>query len=165
MNQASALVSLEPMDLSLVMIGLLTEFEDQPVEAAGPLSAEVMGNPGLVEIAVRNGIRNALESQAAAGVGESVVVTWNRTDREAWVTVLDRGSGFPKRTSQVFQFGSSTKEGHVGAGLALARRCANSLHGNISVRNRDGGGAAFELRWRTVFPGDASTIKEVENGV
>jgi len=154
LNKASALVSLEPIDLSAVMRGLLAEFEDQPVEQAAPPSVPVVGNAALIEMAVRNGIRNALEAQAAGGIAEPVVVSWNRSDREAWVTVLDRGPGLPDRRAHIFRRGSSTKAGHLGFGLALARRSAMSLRGTVTVRNRQGGGAAFELRWPTVPSGD-----------
>jgi signal transduction histidine kinase len=163
-NKASELVSRELIDLSQVVGAVLEEFAGLNVEPAGPPALSVNGNAGLIEMALRNGVRNAVEATSQTGSLEPVVVSWNRSDGEAWISVLDRGSGLPDRRTHIFRIGSSTKKGHLGFGLALARRCAKSLHGVLTVRSRDGGGTAFELRWPAYEIGDEDNhVSEATN--
>ena len=50
---------------------------------------------------------------------------------------------------KAFEVGVTTKPkaDHLGMGLAIARRAAHSLGGQVSLSPREGGGASFELRW------------------
>ncbi len=71
---------------------------------------------------------------------------------ECVVTVADRGPGIPEaHLSRVFERffsyrpGSERRE-HMGLGLAIAQAVVGGYGGAISVRDRPGGGAAFEVR-------------------
>ena len=68
------------------------------------------------------------------------------------VTVADRGPGIPdSHLDRVFDrfFSyrpSESRRDHLGLGLAIARRIVESHGGTIAARNREGGGALFEVR-------------------
>ena len=118
------------------------------VERTGPRPLLIHSDGALVELAVRNGLQNACEAteRVAEADREAVVVSWNTTDRDFWVVVLDRGFGLPADSRDPFKFADSRKEGHLGVGLALARQAARTLHGDVTLTARSGGGMAFELR-------------------
>jgi signal transduction histidine kinase len=123
---------------------------------AGPSPFVAVGDRGLVELALRNGVINAVEATREIDAGDddhSIVVNWNKTDRDYWVAVLDRGPGIPERAAAIFDFGTTTKEGHLGMGLALAIRAARSMRGDLSIATRETEGARYELRWPLSYPG------------
>ncbi len=68
------------------------------------------------------------------------------------VTVSDRGPGIPdahlrRVFERFFTYRPVSGRGdHVGLGLAIARRIIEGYGGRIVARNRDGGGASFEVR-------------------
>lgn len=109
------------------------------------------GDDSLVEVAVRNGLRNSIEATEAAAGGsgklENVVINWGETEKDYWIAILDHGNGLPPGSERIFDIGSSTKEGHFGMGLALAKRAAWSLRGDITLTPRKDGGVKFEFRW------------------
>jgi len=121
------------------------------VDLAGPSPLLLVGDRSLVELALSNGIRNALEAVEQTNGDEDlspIVVSWGETDRDFWITVLDRGMGPPGAASRAFEIGSTTKKGHLGMGLTTARQAIQSLGGEVNLTTRgEGGGARFELRW------------------
>jgi signal transduction histidine kinase len=129
---------------------------DQSVEFIGPDPLLVWANQALLSVCLRNALANAVQAanEADQDLAESpLIVSWDETDTDYWVAVLDRGRGLPPARSQILEIGSTTKEGHLGMGLALADRAARSLRGDISLADREGGGVRFELRWPRP-PGD-----------
>lgn len=117
------------------------------VQFAGPEPLMVEGSPHLIELVVKNALRNAVESEQAAGISLPVLVSWDQTDRETWITVLDRGVGLPAGSEHAFAIGRTSKASHAGMGLAIVERAAQSLFGRVTLSPREGGGVAFELRW------------------
>jgi len=115
------------------------------VQAAGPAELIAHGDPALVRLVVRNGVVNALE--ASTTTDEPVVVAWGATDRDYWVAVLDRAGSLPTNVGRLFTFGSSTKAGHLGAGLALVRQAARALGGTGELVTTREGSTRFEVRW------------------
>jgi signal transduction histidine kinase len=116
------------------------------IEKAGPSPLIVFGDKSLVDMAARNGLRNAIEAAESVSEGK-VVINWGKTDRDYWVAVLDNGIGLPAGADRAFDIGSTSKEGHLGMGLALAKRAIRTMHGNIWLNPRSDGGAAYEFRW------------------
>lgn len=126
------------------------------IELAGPRTLIVTGDPYRVELALRNGVKNALESVSdvksdgkAPGTAQEVLISWDESDGELWVVVLDRGIGLPAGFERAFELGRSSKPEaiHFGLGLTIAQRAARSIGGRVALAPRDDGGASFELRW------------------
>ncbi len=124
-----------------------TQGAEIPVEVAGTKPFVILGDAALLDIILSNGVRNALEATKESNSTEAIVINWGETDRDYWMSVLDRGVGFPKGFSKVFEIGATTKKGHKGMGLALARQAAKSLSGEITLSPREPHGAKFEFRW------------------
>lgn len=119
------------------------------IEKIGPAPLVALCDRALIEIAVSNGLRNAVEATSTVDTlpRKGVVVTWGETERDYWISIIDNGCGLPRGLDRVFDIGSSTKTGHLGMGLALARRAARSLRGDVTLSPRSEGGARYEIRW------------------
>jgi signal transduction histidine kinase len=152
LGRAAATPAFEEFDLAGLVLNLRAlegERFDVTIAHQGPDPLVVVGDPGLIELAARNGLVNACESAREMPTEEEkvVILTWGLTDRDVFIAVLDRGEGLPSELPDPFAFAQSNKSGHLGVGLALARRALQSLGGYVSLRNRAGGGATYEMRW------------------
>lgn len=124
-----------------------TGTESIPIETAGPDPLLVIADESLLEIIIRNGLRNAIEATSSTSPSNSVVVTWNRTDSDYRIAILDQGPDLPLEIDRLFEIGKSTKTDHLGMGLALARQAAQSLGGRLTLEPRAEGGARFRFTW------------------
>lgn len=145
----------EELDLSATIRGIVeaeTTGHSAKVELAGPSPQLIVGDPALIELALANGLRNAIEaveaSHSASDELPPIVINWGDTDQEVWVAVLDKGPGPPLAVDRAFDIGSTNKPDHLGMGLATARQAVESLSGvaTLALRSEEGG-ARFELRW------------------
>ena len=123
--------------------------EGVSIEATGRDPLLVVGDPTLVRLVVQVGLNNSAEATIALTGDQlpALVVRWDETDIDYWVAVLDRGVGLPPTASQIFGIGVTGKAGHLGMGLSLARRAAQSLRGNITLTPRRQSGVQFMFRW------------------
>lgn len=129
------------MDLSA---GKVTLAREDAVPARGDWS--------LLAVAFRNGLLNALEASVETGT-QPVVVTWGSYPQgDAWVSVLDEGPGLSDGQDVLSQPGrtSKRKEQHLGWGLAIADRAMRSCGGKVTLRQRETGGAIYELVWSNI---------------
>ena len=103
----------------------------------------------LLRLAVSNGIRNAVEAVADAQGNEPhpIIVIWGETDVDYWVAVLDCGPGLVGPAESAFGIGKTTKRGHSGFGLTIARQAIETLGGACTLQPAAEGGARFEVRW------------------
>lgn len=91
--------------------------------------------------------------------GGAVTLELGREDGVAAVTVADRGPGIPEgHLDRIFDRFFSyrpgeprSRNGHTGLGLAIARAITEGYGGTIAARNRQEGGAAFEIRLPALF--------------
>src|SRR5262249_10302279 len=123
------------------------------VSFAGPAPLMVQGDPALIAIAVSNGLRNAIEACLPVATAERkppIVVNWNATDRDYWITVLDDGIGYPGNIQGAFEIGASTKEGHSGNGLPGVKAAMLSLSGSVELVPQKDKGCALNLSWPIV---------------
>ncbi len=108
----------------------------------------VLGDPLLLQRALRNLLDNALRAQREADPDQAVVVRLRRSTDRAVVEIDDRGSGLDPtlRDSLLQPFVSGRPDG-VGLGLALTHRIAELHDGRLEIVEREGGGvrATFEL--------------------
>ena len=109
----------------------------------------ITSDRALLRLAVSNGLRNAVEAVANAQGGEphQIIVSWGETDVDYWVAVLDRGPGLVGPAEAAFGIGKTTKKGHSGFGLAIARQAIETLGGGCTLQPATEGGARFEVRW------------------
>ena len=134
---------------------------DDPVAA--------FGDPDVLSLILRNVVNNAVESvlerreaesSEAAGGEDSdtpddrppvveVVINWAASDRDYWISVIDRGLGLPVVANRAFDAWetSKRKDEHLGIGLTIARLGIDSLMGSIDLMPQEGGGVVCEIRW------------------
>lgn len=116
---------------------------------AGPSPFLIEIDPGLFTLALSNVIRNAVEALSVANTeGEATItLNWGRAGHEVWVVVIDSGPGFDRDPMSLVDFGKSTKEEHIGFGLATAKQAMQAMEGDVYPSNAAEGGARVELRW------------------
>lgn len=149
---AAAVPRPEEFDLAELLAEIVSEVpEGCPVEVSlqGAKPMLIKSDPALVRLSVSNGIRNAVEAVLNSPREEPhpIVVNWGETDVDYWVAVLDRGPGVVGLTESAFGIGKTTKKGHSGFGLAIARQAIETLGGTCTLQPAAGGGARFEVRW------------------
>lgn len=111
-----------------------------------------LGDPALLELALANTLRNAIEAILAMPSDHDGYVTlnWGHTDVDNWISVLDNGCGLPDGWDRVTEPGVSTKSktsDHAGMGLPIAKRAIESLGGTLQVTPRSTVGVQCEIRW------------------
>lgn len=149
LNTASRVPTIEEVPLRTAMDELVEELaapESVSVGAAGP-ELTVSSNKTLLQLIVRNGLRNALDV-TDVDKGDRVAVSWGPTNNGGFfVSVVDRGPG-PPQGAQMYAFvmGTSSKTGHLGMGLAIAKQAAEALGGDLALRQGATGGAVLEFR-------------------
>jgi signal transduction histidine kinase len=158
-------LSLEPLDLGELAIGLGEEF--QAAASAGGLSLSVVAEPDLPIIEtsvgrVRQIASNLLSNAIKYTRNGSVTLRATRgtgcpleNGECVALEVMDTGSGIPAdRQEFIFQefsrIGDTNKPG-AGLGLAISRLLAQALGGQISLESEPGRGSTFTL-WLPLHP-------------
>lgn len=152
LSKSTSIPKYVEFDLAELLHDLIVELvaeRDIGVDEIGQSPFIVQGDPNLIAIIFRNGFSNALEATLSSGSPPypQVVTIWDKTDRDIWVAILDRGQGLPDTYTRMWDMGSTTKVNHLGMGLPLARSAIESLGGKINLGPRQDGGARFEFRW------------------
>jgi signal transduction histidine kinase len=140
----------DEFDLSDCLMGVAAREEGRlgvEVSLTGPTSLVISGSPSLVDLVVTKAIQNAVDSADTVEPGpHTVVISWGATDREAWIAVIDAGAGLIPGVD-AFGFGKSSKKGHLGVGLTIARRAMTVLSGTVTLEPNSGRGATFRATW------------------
>jgi signal transduction histidine kinase len=152
LNEASEAPKFEVLVLSEVVQEVITTANPPAgvrvlLEGSTPLTVEA--DRGKLEIAISNGLRNALEAVASFSSTKppTVTIAWGVTAAEVWLVIKDSGPGFPGESpSQYKRRGATGKKDHLGHGLALATAVMESMGGEVIVSNSPPG-AHFEIRW------------------
>ena len=149
---ASAVPRPQEFDIaSLISDIVATVVGDQPVDISlyGTKPFIISSDQALPSFALSNGIRNAVEAVVALGSNEPhpIIINWGETDIDYWVAVIDRGVGIVGSVGSAFGIGQTTKRGHSGFGLAVARQAIEALGGSCTLQPAAEGGAHFEIRW------------------
>lgn len=140
------------VDLSLLIQDVVSTEIDSSINLSiyGTKPFVVVTDPDFLKLALSNGLRNAAEAITQFCSLEEqhpIVVTWGETDRDYWISVIDHGAGIQGKVSSNFEIGKSTKSGHRGFGLTIARRAMEAIHGTVALQSETGVGARYELRW------------------
>ena len=114
-----------------------------------PDAGLVRADPAKLADALRNLLENAGNYSPEGGVVE---IGARRTGDDIRITLADRGPGIPETDlSRVFERfyrvdRSRTRDpGGTGLGLSIVKHLVELQGGRVVARNRDGGGAAFEV--------------------
>ncbi len=103
-------------------------------------------DPDLVQIAVYNVVRNAVQ---ASPDGAPIDVFVEALDVGSLVRVDDRGPGIPAALSRrVFEPFFTTRPAGTGIGLAAVRRIVEACGGRVEVGSNDEGGGRVSLTFR-----------------
>ena len=152
LKSAAAVPRPEEFDLAELLGEIVLEIvgtDAVEVSMYGAKPMLITSDRALLRLAVSNGLRNAVE--AVTGIPgpqpHPIVVTWGETDVDYWVAILDRGPGVTGLTESAFGVGKTTKKGHSGFGLAIARQAIETLDGACTLQPATEGGARFEIRW------------------
>jgi signal transduction histidine kinase len=119
------------------------------VQVAGPSPFNVIADRGRLWLAVTNGFRNAIEATELVDKKERrpIVVNWNQTDQDFWISIIDHGAGIKASLERIFEIGTSSKREHAGMGLPTARQAVLSMGGRVAVTPREDVGVKYEVRW------------------
>ena len=115
-----------------------------------PANVEIDADPEQLFRVLMNLCRNALEA-VSDGEGPAVIRrVWVEGERTGSVTVIrvcDTGPGVPEKArAKLFQaFEGSARQGGTGLGLAIAAEIVRAHGGEISLAERAGAGAVFEI--------------------
>lgn len=112
----------------------------------------VHGSPTRLGQALGNLLDNA-ESFSPAG-GEVEVALAVEGNERAVIRIADRGPGIPagnldRLFDRFFSYRPNearSRERHTGLGLSIVKSIVEANGGTVTARNREGGGAAFEVR-------------------
>jgi signal transduction histidine kinase len=116
----------------------------------GLTPAMIQSDPSLVTIAVSCGLRNAVEACLSVATDEfkpSIVVTWNVTDRDCLISILDEGIGYAGSIEGAFEIGTTSKPGHSGHGLPNIKAAMLSLSGSVELTPQKDRGCSLILTW------------------
>ena len=147
-------VRAEPVALDLIVERLRRTFEPQLTDPAITLDADgiaavPLGDPLLVEQILLNLVSNAL-TYRRDGVGSRLVIASTHLDGEVTVSVADNGIGIAaeqqERIFDVFtRLHSDEEYPGTGIGLAIARKAARRMGGDIGVDSTIGLGSTFSV--------------------
>lgn len=160
LDRASLQLVIEPVALRTMLDESVAEL--QPLAQAKSLALSVhcppqperfAADPSRLSQVLRNLLANAIRF-SPKGAGIELLAREHRSDdgqAGLIITVADRGPGIPpnelESIFEPFVQSSFTKDGSggTGLGLAIARRIVQAHGGWLRVRNREGGGAAFQV--------------------
>jgi two-component system sensor histidine kinase CpxA len=139
----------QPVELApLLRQALQQEDHAHAVALEAPEELRALAQPGLLERAVANLVRNALRYAGGAEVRLGAL----REGNAVRILVSDRGPGVPAealaRLGEPFYRPDVARDrdsGGTGLGLAIVRRCVESCGGSVVFRNRQGGGFEAEI--------------------
>ena len=152
LKDASAVPRPEEFDLAKLIADVVqTETQERQVEVSlhGVKPMLITSDPTLLRLSISNGVRNSVEAVFGTTPSEphSIVITWGETDVDYWAAILDRGPGVVGAAESAFDIGKTTKRGHSGFGLTIARQAIETLGGSCTLQPGAHGGARFEVRW------------------
>ncbi|WP_337173553.1 ATP-binding protein [Paludisphaera sp.] len=152
LKSATAVPKPEQFDLAELLNDIIaTESVSHTVSISlqGQRPMLITSDRTLVRLAICNGLRNALEAVKHLGPDEPhpIIISWGQTDVDIWVSIMDKGHGIIGPMESAFEMGKSTKQGHSGFGLTIARQAIETLSGSVTLQPVTEGGARYEARW------------------
>ena len=138
----------EPVrDAIQFFLALAVARNDNVSSSIAPMPLPVKGNVVQLHQAILSLILNAMDAMSDLPVDQrKVLVTTERMDNFAKVSVFDRGPGIPpEKLKKIFDLFFSTRK-KMGMGLSIARTIIEAHDGQIWAENVAEGGAVFHIR-------------------
>jgi signal transduction histidine kinase len=112
-----------------------------------PDTAVLAGDRAELQLVLLQLVANAVEAmQDTPPAHRRVLVATHRVATGVELQVSDRGHGLgARRPESLFTPYYTTRQGHMGLGLKVARRVVEAHGGRLSARRRAGGGAVFTV--------------------
>lgn len=125
------------------------ELHDMTLEMDVPTEAMVIGDLGWLSEAIRNIIKNCMESTGDHG---KILISCEDNPLFTQISIHDSGKGFeaeelPHLFDRFYRGNSSSATGY-GIGLALCKSIINRQEGTIIAKNHPQGGALFLIRFQ-----------------
>lgn len=115
-----------------------------------PRNLEIAADPDLLEQALINLLRNAIDALAGAAAPQIRLTAEIDSEGRAVLAVQDNGQGMDEQVRQnIFVPFFTTKKHGTGVGLSLVRQIMRSHHGSVGVHSAPGEGTAVRLRFGT----------------
>jgi len=130
---------LSRLRLSACLARLIALDERCPVRLVARSPVEVLADPVLLEQALTNLLKNAID--ASLETGGAVSVDWQSSEATVVLSISDEGAGIAN-PDNLFVPLFSTKKGGSGVGLVLARNIIEAHGGQLSLTNRARGRGA-----------------------
>ena len=132
-------------DITRLMAGSFAAARAELTLEVDPPDLALEADRGLLEQAVINLLKNALDASRAAP-SPKVSLACAAADGQVTITVRDNGEGVPPdRLETIFVPFYTSRSGGSGIGLSLARQIALAHGGQLTARNNPDGGATFEM--------------------
>jgi two-component system, NtrC family, nitrogen regulation sensor histidine kinase NtrY len=113
-----------------------------------PETLEIAADPDLLDQALINLVRNAVEALRDAPAGHIGLSGRRDSDGHVVISVADNGPGIPlDQRDKIFVPFFTTKRHGSGIGLTIVRQIATAHDASIDVSQTPGGGATFSLRF------------------
>ncbi|PYK30553.1 MAG: PAS domain-containing sensor histidine kinase, partial [Verrucomicrobia bacterium] len=104
---------------------------------------EVRMDPGQIQQALVNLVRNALQAMTKGGV---LRLQTGQSSENVWVSVSDNGVGIPAdHVKRIFEPFYTTKKKGSGLGLMIVQRIVRDHGGGIELESRVGEGTTFRI--------------------
>jgi len=147
-----AAVSLQPVDLAPLLQEVVAFFEphlDGAQIDLVPSRARPLGDAGLIKQILVNLVDNALKYRAP-GVPARIRIDTDVLPDQVTIRVADNGIGIaPEHLDKIFtlfqRLHAETDYPGSGIGLAMARKAARLMHGEIELTSTPGTGSIFSL--------------------
>lgn len=138
-------------DVEAVVRALLRDLPDaERIEVALAGNPRVAVTPALAARAIAPVLENAVQH------ADRVEITAAHEGDWALVRIADDGPGVQERDAEAIFVPGQTRSGGSGLGLALARRVARSVGGDVTLQaHAPSGGAVFEIRLPAAAPPSA----------
>jgi signal transduction histidine kinase len=112
-----------------------------------PSLPHVKGNRVQLQQVILNVLLNALDAVTSRSEFPRIIklATYRREPDGVVISVSDNGPGLPADADAIFEAFYTTKPTGTGLGLSIARSIVEAHGGTIHARNRQGGGAVFQM--------------------
>src|SRR4029077_16785240 len=130
--------------LSSLAVGRNVELTSFITQGALP----ILGDRIQLQQVILNLVVNGIDAMKdTPGENRIISIRTARVEKFAELSVSDRGSGIAEdKLKEIFEPFFTSKADGMGMGLSIARTIIEAHNGMISAKNRDHGGASFQIR-------------------